>query len=335
MPDLGATSPCMRNTDGPPAGGTASALARPALTDRLYETARYLSRSWELYVFILPAVVHIFLFKYLPIYGLSIAFTDGFSLRTGRSAPEWNNFAHFLRFFDSAFFVPVIRNTVVIALYSLATWPIALVLALMMNEARNRHFQKAVQMATYAPYFISTVVVVSMLTVFLSPRIGVINSFIKLLGGEPIFFMASPSWGPTLFVLSELWQNAGFGAIIYLAALSAVDPQLREAAFCDGAHKLRIIWHVDLPWITPTIVILFIMRLGQLLTIGFEKVLLMQNNLNITTMEVVSTYVYRSGIQQAQYDYATAVGLLETVANFALLVIANRLARHFGQTSLW
>lgn len=319
----------------PAAGAAAIAPARPSLNHRLYDTARYLGRSWELYAFILPAVVHIFLFKYLPIYGLSIAFTDGFSMRTGRSAPAWNGFAHFLRFFDSAFFVPVIRNTVVIALYSLATWPIPLALALMMNEVRNRHFKKSVQMATYAPYFISTVVVVSMLRVFLSPRIGVVNSFIKLFGGEAVFFMGSPAWGPTLYVISELWQNAGFGAIIYLAALSAVDPQLREAAFCDGAHKLRIIWHVDLPSIMPTIVILFIMRLGQLLTIGFEKVLLMQNDLNITTMNVVSTYVYRAGIQQAQYDYATAVGLLETAANFALLVIANRLARQFGQTSLW
>lgn len=321
----------MRSFDRLPA----DTLARPSVSLRLHRTARYLARSWELYVFIVPALVHIFLFKYLPIYGLSIAFTDGFSLRTGRSAPAWNGFAHFLRFFDSAYFLPVIRNTVVISLYSLATWPIPLLLALMMNETRNRHFRKAVQLATYAPYFISTVVVVGMLTVFLSPRIGVVNSVLKLLGGESIFFMASPSWGPTLYVLSELWQNAGFGAIIYLASLSAVDPQLREAAFCDGAHKLRIIWHVDLPSITPTIVILFIMRLGQLLTIGFEKLLLMQNDLNITTMQVVSTYVYRFGILQAQYDYATAVGLLETVANFALLVIANRLARHFGLTSLW
>lgn len=325
----------MRSFDRLSEGLPAAALARPSVSLRLHRTARYLARSWELYVFIVPAIVHIFLFKYLPIYGLSIAFTDGFSLRTGRSAPAWNGFAHFLRFFDSAYFLPVIRNTVVISLYSLATWPIPLVLALMMNETRNRHFRKAVQLATYAPYFISTVVVVSMLTVFLSPRIGVVNSVLKLLGGESIFFMASPSWGPTLYVLSELWQNAGFGAIIYLASLSAVDPQLREAAFCDGAHKLRIIWHVDLPWITPIIVILFIMRLGQLLTIGFEKVLLMQNDLNSTTMQVVSTYVYRLGILQAQYDYATAVGLLETVANFALLVIANRLARHFGLTSLW
>lgn len=321
----------MRSFDRLPA----DTLARPSVSLRLHLTARYLARSWELYVFIVPAIVHIFLFKYLPIYGLSIAFTDGFSLRTGRSAPAWNGFAHFLRFFDSAYFLPVIRNTVVISLYSLATWPIPLLLALMMNETRNRHFKKAVQLATYAPYFISTVVVVGMLTVFLSPRIGVVNSVLKLLGGESIFFMASPSWGPTLYVLSELWQNAGFGAVIYLASLSAVDPQLREAAFCDGAHKLRIIWHVDLPSITPTIVILFIMRLGQLLTIGFEKLLLMQNDLNITTMQVVSTYVYRFGILQAQYDYATAVGLLETVANFALLVIANRLARHFGLTSLW
>ena len=308
---------------------------RPRLADRARETARYLLRSWELYLFVLPAVIHVLLFRYLPIYGLRIAFTDGFSLRTGRSAPEWNEFAHFIRFFNSAYFLPVLRNTIVIALYSLATWPIPLALALMINEARSRFFKKSVQMVTYAPHFISTVVVVSILYFFLSPRIGMVNSLIALLGGERIFFMANPNWAPTLYVLSELWQNAGFQAIIFLAALSAVDTSLREAAFCDGASKLQIIRHVDIPWIMPTIAILLIMRLGELLTIGFEKVLLMQNDLNISTMEVVSTYVYRAGIRQTQYDYATAVGLLETVVNFGILVLANRLARRFGQASLW
>ena len=318
----------------PPApGGGAAARGRAAARAR--ELGRYLLRSWELYLFVLPAVIHVLLFRYLPIYGLRIAFTDGFSLRTGRSAPEWNEFAHFIRFFNSAYFLPVLRNTVVIALSTLATWPIPLALALMINEARSRFFKKSVQMVTYAPHFISTVVVVSILYFFLSPRIGVVNSLIALLGGERIFFMANPNWGPALYVLSELWQNAGFHAIIFLAALSAVDSSLREAAFCDGANKLQIIWHVDLPWIMPTVTILLIMRLGVLLTIGFEKVLLMQNDLNISTMEVVSTYVYRAGIRQTQYDYATAVELLETVVNFGLLVLANRLARRFGQASLW
>ena len=318
---------------GAPGGG--GAVLRPSAGQRAREITRYLLRSWELYLFILPAVIHVLLFRYLPIYGLRIAFTDGFSLRTGRSAPEWNEFAHFIRFFNSAYFLPVLRNTIVIALYSLATWPIPLALALMINEARSRFFKKSVQMVTYAPHFISTVVVVSILYFFLSPRIGMVNSLIELLGGEPIFFMANPNWGPTLYVLSEVWQNAGFQAIIFLAALSAVDTSLREAAFCDGANKLQIIRHVDLPWIMPTVAILFIMRLGDLLTIGFEKVLLMQNDLNISTMEVVSTYVFRAGIRQTQYDYATAVGLLETVVNFGILVLANRLARRFGQASLW
>ena len=322
----------MRRSQTAPAGGAA---ARGRAAARARELGRYLLRSWELYLFVLPAVIHVLLFRYLPIYGLRIAFTDGFSLRTGRSAPEWNEFAHFIRFFNSAYFLPVLRNTVVIALSSLATWPISLALALMINEARSRFFKKTVQMVTYAPHFISTVVVVSILYFFLSPRIGAVNSLIALLGGERIFFMANPNWGPALYVLSEVWQNAGFQAIIFLAALSAVDSSLREAAFCDGANKLQIIWHVDLPWIMPTVVILLIMRLGQLLTIGFEKVLLMQNDLNISTMEVVSTYVYRAGIRQTQYDYATAVELLETVVNFGLLVLANRLARRFGQASLW
>jgi putative aldouronate transport system permease protein len=190
-------------------------------------------------------------------------------------------------------------------------------------------------MVTYAPYFISTVVVVSMLYVFLSPRNGVINAIIGLFGARPVFFMGEPKWGPTLYVLSDVWQQSGYNAIIFLAALSTVDLSLREAAFCDGASRMQIIRHVDFPWIAPTVVILFIMRLGRLLTVGFEKVLLMQNDMNMNTMEVVSTYVYRAGILQSQYDYATAVGLLETVLNFVLLVAANRISRRVGQVSLW
>ena len=222
-------------TERTDSAGAVAGLHRRSAAERIHETVRYLLRSWELYVFVLPAVIHVLLFRYLPIYGLRIAFTDGFSLRSGRSAPEWNEFAHFLRFFNSAYLVPVIRNTIVISLYSLATWPIPLALALMINEARSRFFKKSVQMVTYAPHFISTVVVVSIMYFFLSPRIGVVNSVIQLLGDDAIFFMASPTWAPSLFVLSELWQNAGFNAIIFLAALSAVDTSLREAAFCDGA----------------------------------------------------------------------------------------------------
>ncbi len=299
------------------------------------QLSKRLTSTWELYVFVIPAMIHIFLFKYMPIYGLRIAFTDGFSLRSGRSAPEWNHFAHFIRFFSSPYFWPVVRNTLVIAVYSLAVWPVPLILAIMLNQVRSKFYQKTVQMVTYAPYFISTVVVVSMMYVFLSPRIGVVNSLIKFFGAEPIFFMGDPAWGPTLYVFSNVWQRAGYEAIIYLAALSSVDISLREAAFCDGANKLQIIWHIEMPWIMPTVVILFIMRLGRLLTIGFEKVLLMQNDMTIDVMDVISTYVYRTGILESQYDFATAVGLLEVVINFTLLVFINRTARQMGQASLW
>jgi putative aldouronate transport system permease protein len=280
-------------------------------------------------------VIHIFIFKYVPIYGLRIAFTEGFSLRSSADPPVWNNFAHFLRFFNSAFFGTIIRNTILISLYDLAMFPIPLVLALMINQLRNRPFQRAVQMVSFAPYFISMVVVVSMLTVFLSPRNGVINSIITLFGGEPIFFMGSPEWGPTLFVLSNVWQQAGYAAIIYIAALSGVDDSTKEAAYCDGAHKLQIIWHIEIPWIAPTIAILFILRVGRLLEVGFEKLLLMQNSLNMNALEIIDTYVYRTGILQSHYDYATAVGLLKTVVNFSILVAANRMARRLGQESLW
>ena len=284
----------------------------------------------------LPAIVHVFIFKYLPIYGLRIAFTDGFSIRSGRSAPEWNNFEHFIRFFNSAYFWPVLRNTLGIAFYSLAIWPIPLILAIMMNEARSVKFKKTVQMVTYAPYFISTVVVVAILNVLLSPSYGVVNTIIEAFtGGESIYFMGEPRWAKTLFVWSGVWQNAGYGAIIYVAALASVDMSTKEAAFCDGASKIQIIWHVEIPWITPTIIILFIMRIGRLLTVGFEKILLMQNDLNVSALEVIQTYVYKSGIIDAQYDYAAAVSLLEALINFAMLVGANKIAKRLGQVSLW
>ena len=309
-------------------GRLAPSLATTSLWKRL-------ARTWELYLFVLPAVVHIFIFRYIPIYGLRIAFTDGFSLRATAAPPEWNNFAHFIRFFNSAFFWTIVRNTIFISLYDLAMFPVPLALALMINQARNRHFQRSVQMVSFAPYFISMVVVVSMLTVFLNPRNGVVNSIISLFGGEPIFFMGSPEWGPTLFVLSNVWQQAGYSAIIYIAALSGVDDSTKEAAFCDGAHKLQIIYHVELPWIAPTIAILFILRVGRLLEVGFEKLLLMQNNLNLEALEIIDTYVYRTGILQAHYDYATAIGLLKTVVNFSILVAANKMAKRLGQESLW
>ena len=296
---------------------------------------RHFKKTWELYLFVLPAVVQVFIFRYLPIYGLRIAFTNGFSIRSGRSAPEWNNFAHFIRFFQGAYFWPVVRNTIVIAFYSLAVWPIPLILAIMLNEVRSRMYQKAVQMVTYAPYFISSVVVVSMMFVLLSPRFGVVNTIIRALGGETIFFLGEPKWGPTLYVLSGVWQTTGYGAIIYLAALSGVDVSTKEAAYCDGASKLQIIFRVEIPWIAPTIVILFIMRIGNLLTIGWEKLLLMQNDLNIQTLEVISTYIYRAGIVESQYDFAAAVQLLQTVLNFVLLISANKMAKRMGQVSLW
>jgi putative aldouronate transport system permease protein len=300
------------------------------------EFIKHLSKTWELYIFVIPALVHIFIFKYLPIYGVRIAFTDGFSIRTGRSAPEWNNFAHFVRFFNSAYFWPIIRNTLSIAFYRLALWPAPLILALMMNQVRSNRFKKTVQMVTYAPHFISTVVVVAMMYIFLSPRLGVVNTVVKAFtGGDAIYFMGETAWAKSLYVWSGIWQNIGYGAIIYIAALSSVDVEAKEAAYCDGASKLQIIWHVEISWIRPTIVILFIMRIGHLLTVGFEKILLMQNSLNVSALEVVATYVYKAGIQNSFYDFAAAVGLMEAVINFILLMSANKIAKLYGQAGLW
>ena len=309
------------------------ALSSLSLTGKV---RRHFKKTWELYLLIMPLVVHTFIFKYLPIYGMRIAFTDGFSFRAGRSAPQWNNFAHFIRFFKGAYLWTVVRNTLGIAFYSLALWPLPLILALMLNQVRSRRYKMTVQLVTYAPHFISTVVVVAILTVFLSPRNGVVNTLLKMVfNRDPIFFMAEPAWAKTLYIWSGVWTGTGFGAIIFLGALSAVDVSTKESAYCDGASKLQIIWHVEIPWILPTIVILFVLRIGGLLSVGYEKALLMQNPLNVSALEVIGTYVYKAGVLSLQYEYTAAVGLMESVLNFILLITANRVSKKLGQVALW
>ena len=306
--------------------------SKPSYIARLYRNIR---TEYELYILSIPAFAFIVIFAYIPMSGIQIAFRE-YIVRLGFWKSPWVGFAHFERFFSSYNFWKLIGNTLGISLYSLAVgFPLPIILALMLNEVKHRSFKKSVQMITYAPHFISTVVIVGMMAVFLSPSSGLINMVIRRFGGTPISFMAEPAWFKTLFVFSGVWQNVGYSSIIYISALSSVDMVLYEAARVDGASKFQKILNIDIPCLFPTIVILLIMSLGRIMSVGFEKILLMQNSLNMSASDVLSTYVYRLGIQQGDYSFTTAVGLFNNLINLMLLVTVNRIASRLTETSLW
>lgn len=296
---------------------------------------RAIRRNWDLYLLILPVIIYFLVFHYYPMYGVQIAFRNFIATRGILDSP-WVGLRHFTRFFNSFYFWRLIRNTFGIGIYELVVgFPIPIILALSINEVKNERFKRFVQNITYAPHFLSTVVVVGMLFLFLNPNHGVINGAIQMFGGEPISFMTEPKWFKTIYVTSGVWKSMGWSSIIYLAALSGVDPQLHDAAMVDGASQLQRIWHINLPAITPTIVTLLILNAGRVLSVGFEKVYLMQNALNLESSDIIATHVYRTGLQGAQYSYSAAVGLFNSVVNFIMLVAVNRIARRLNETSLW
>lgn len=293
--------------------------------------------NYDLYLMILPVVVFYIIFAYMPMYGVQLAFRD-FNPRLGIWDSPWLDpiFFNFQRFFNSFVFNRLMFNTIAISLYSLAVgMPASILLALMLNEVRQAAFKKTVQLVTYLPHFISTVVMVGMITIFLSPRIGMVNNIIAFFGGDRISFMTEPSMFKSIYVWSGVWQGVGFGSIIYLAALSSISPELHEAATIDGASRLRRIWHINLPGITPTIMILLILSAGGIMNVGFEKVFLMQNELTMSTSDVISTYVYRIGLLHGDFGFSSAVGLFNSVVNMILLVVVNFIATRFGDTGLW
>lgn len=292
-------------------------------------------RNWDLYLLISPVIIYFIVFHYAPMYGVQIAFKN-FYVSRGIWGSSWIGFDHFTRFFKSYHFWTLIKNTVGINLYQLAvSFPIPILLALMMNELKSEHFKKTLQTVTYAPHFLSTVVLVGMLTAFLSPSNGVINELVKFFGGEPIYFMTEPKWFKTIYVLSGVWQNAGWGSIVYMAALAGIDTQLYEAAIVDGATKFQRIKHVTIPGILPTAITLLILDVGRMMSVGFEKAFLMQNDLNKQASDVISTYVYRIGLVGSEFSFSAAVGLFNSIINFVLLVVVNRISRKLSETSLW
>ena len=299
------------------------------------EIKKKLYKSRQLYVFVIPALVVVAVFSYGPMYGVIIAFKD-YIPSLGIFGSPWVGFKHFQRFFDSYYFWDLIKNTLGISIYSLVVgFPLPIILALALNELKDGKFKKFTQTVTYAPNFISVVVVCGMLIAFLTPSTGIINHLLFFLGFERISFMTDPRWFKTIYVLSGVWQGTGWGAVIYLAALSGVDTQLHEAATVDGATRWQRIWYINLPTIIPTMVILLIMNVGRLMSLGYEKILLMQNALNMDSSNVIATFVYKQGLLDAQYSYASAVGLFNAAINAFLLITVNKISRKVSETSLW
>jgi putative aldouronate transport system permease protein len=313
----------------------AKAMKPPAMNTYRKSLYKRVISGWQLYVILLLPLLWVLIFNYGPMYGLQLAFKR-YSPRAGIWGSNWIGFSYFKQFFGSRISWQIIRNTFVLSMFSIiAGFPIPILLAIAFNEVRARKYKKFVQMITYAPYFISTVVLVGMMMMLLETRVGIVNRLMGLVGIDPVNFMGKPELFRSVYVWSGVWQTSGYSCIIYIAALAGINSELQEAATIDGANKIQRIWHVDLPCIRPTITIILIMGFGYTMSIGFEKVFLMQNSLNTATSEIISTYVYKIGMQSNNFGLSTAIGLLNSVINLALLILANLVARKVGETSLW
>ena len=302
-----------------------------------YRSVRRITRNWGLYLLLLPSLVLLVMFAYKPMYGIIIAFKD-YKNSLGIMGSPWSDplLKNFMRFFNSFQCEATIRNTLWLSLYSmLAGFPIPIMLALMINQITAKRFRKGFQTILYLPHFISTVVMVGLLLIWLSPSTGLIGTIYRMFGREAPNLMGMASAFPSLYVWSDIWQHAGWDSIIFLAALSSIDPTLYEAATVDGASRWQKLCYIDLPLILPTACIMLILRAGNLMNVGFEKVFLMQNDLNMQTSEVIATYVYKMGLKNNQYAVSTAVNLFNNVINFVLLVLVNGVTRKLGDTSLW
>ena len=297
---------------------------------------RAIAKNWGLYLLIAPSFILVLFFTYFPMYGVQIAFKD-YNLMAGITRSPWADpwYKYFQRFFNSYQSELVIKNTLLLGLYSIAAgYPIPILLGLLINQMRPGKFRRVYQTVTYIPHFISTVVLVGMLNIMLSPSSGLIGAIYKLFGAQAPNLLASPRLFPSLYVWSDVWQNAGWDAIVYLAALASVDPNLYEAATVDGAGKRQKMLYIDLPMLLPMSCVMLILRAGGIMNVSFEKAYLMQNDLNLSVSEMISTYVYKLGILNSQYSLSAAVNLFNTLVNLALLLLVNQITRHLGDTSI-
>ncbi|MGI5856951.1 MAG: ABC transporter permease [Candidatus Merdivicinus sp.] len=301
----------------------------------LQQAFYYIKRDRMLWALVLPGLIFFIIFSYVPMGGVLIAFED-YRPAKGIFGSNWVGFRYFLDFFRSPYFGRLMRNTILISVYGLLWgFPIPILFALFLNELKNGPFKKLVQTVSYLPHFISVVVLVGMVQSFLNPYDGIVNTMIKALGGTPINFLSEPSWFRTIYVASGIWQDFGYNSIIYLSAISAVDPQLYEAARIDGAKRIQIMFRITLPCILPTAIIMLILNFGGIMNVGFEKVNLLYSPATYETADVISTYVYRRGVLDAQFSFSTAVGLFNSVINLTLMFLVNKISRRVSEVSLW
>lgn len=310
----------------------------PAKKSLLYRVQREVLRNWQLYLLTLLPVAIVIIFKYIPMYGIQIAFRD-FKITKSITSGKWVGFKYFKKFFDSPLAKTYIWNTLAISFYELALFPLSMVLALLLNYIPSNRYRKTVQMVSYVPHFISVVVMCGIILQFTQSRGGLINVILGLFGVESRNWMTYPSAFRHIYVWSGVWQNLGYDSIIYIAALSSVSHELHEAAIMDGASLVKRIWHVDIPGILPTFCILLIMRCGNIMNVGFQKVLLLQNNLNLSASEIISTYTYNVGLNSSgsmpQYSYGAAIGLFTSIVNLIMLVGVNRVTKRLSGNGLW
>lgn len=292
-------------------------------------------RDRFLYLLLIPFLLWFLVFKYLPMWGIQIAFKD-FSVFKGITDSPWLGFDHFIEFIGSEYFLRVLKNTIIISLYGLLIcFPAQIILAIMISEVTCTMFKKTVQTLTYLPHFVSVVVVAGIVTTFLSPSNGLFNIILEKLGMEKIYFLTEPQYFRGIYTTMNLWKETGFASIVFIAAIAGVDTQLYEAAKIDGANKFRQIIHVTIPGILPTIVVMFIMKVGSLLSVGYESIILLYQPATYETADVISTYVYRSGLIDGRYDFATAVGLFNSIVALVLVIASNKISKKVTETSLW
>lgn len=304
-------------------------------TTRITRIADHMRAHWQIYVLLAPTIIWFIVFLYRPMYGLQIAFKD-YSVFRGIDGSPWIGFEHFHTLFGSDQFVRALKNTVIISLLTLLFgFPMPILLALMFNEVLNQTYKKTVQTVVYLPHFISTVIISGIVITAFSPSSGVVNTVLDWLGFDKIYFLTKPEWFRPIFIGSGIWQEAGFSSIVFLAAIAGVNPSLYESAVVDGASRWQMMWKITIPSIMPTIIIMLIIRIGNLLEVGFELIILLFQPATYQTADVVNTYIYRQGLQVGQYDLAAAAGLFNAVVAFVLVMTANTISKRYSRTSLW
>ncbi|MYH57328.1 MAG: sugar ABC transporter permease [Boseongicola sp. SB0675_bin_26] len=305
------------------------------MRERLVRLADHFKREWQIYVMLAPMIIWFLLFLYKPMYGLQIAFKD-YSIFRGIVESPWVGWEHFETLFNNSQFLRAVKNTVIISALSLIFgFPVPIFLALMFNEILHALYRRTCQTIVYLPHFISTVIIAGIVITAFSPSAGIVNTIIGWLGIEPVYFLTKPEWFRPIFIGSGIWQEAGFSSIIFLAAIAGVNPSLYESAVVDGASRWQMMWKITIPSIMPTIIIMLIIRIGNLMEVGFELIILLYQPATYQTADVINTFIYRQGLQSGQYDLAAAAGLFNAVVAFVLVMTANSISKRVSRTSLW